>query len=126
MLLSILIMDNSIECSFGEIVDKYTILKIKTIKATDPIQKANIKKELDVVSKNIKNDDELFDKLLQINKELWDLEDTIRFKSHAKEFDINYINCAENIHQTNDKRAHIKRLINNKYKSDLVEEKIYK
>ena len=103
-----------IECSFGEIVDKYTILKIKLQKATDKNKINNIKKEFDILSKYINNDDELFDKLLNINKKLWILEDTIRLKSHKKEFDKIYINCAESIHITNDERARIKGLINDK------------
>lgn len=114
-----------IECSFGEIVDKYTILKIKLKKAKDKNKINNIKKEYDILSEYINNDDQLFDKLLNINKKLWVLEDTIRLKSYRKEFDKTYINCAESIHITNDERARIKGLINDKYNSNIREEKIY-
>ena len=76
-------MDCKIYCSFGEIIDKITILKIKETKATDSIQLRNIKKELLLIQQdNIlsKNNDSLFDELQNINKKLWILEDLIRVK----------------------------------------------
>ena len=114
-----------IECSFGEIVDKYTILKIKLEKVKNKKQEENIKNEYNKLIKFIKKDDKLFNKLYKINKILWDLEDKIREKSSKKEFDNEYIICAENIHITNDKRYLIKKEINEKYNSELKEEKIY-
>ena len=83
-----------IQCSYGEIIDKYTILKIKLSKSTDEKQTINIKTEFDELQKYIKNDDILYEKLFEINKKLWILEDTIRYKSDKKEFDKLYINCA--------------------------------
>ena len=70
--------------------------------------------------------DELFTQLSDVNKTLWDLEDSIREKSKKKEFDNIYINYAEEIHIRNDERYKIKRKINEKYNSSIVEEKIYK
>lgn len=121
-------MDCKIYCSFGEIIDKITILKIKETKATDSIQLRNIKKELLLIQQdNIlsKNNDSLFDELQNINKKLWILEDLIRVKSKNKDFDSDYINYAESIHITNDKRYNIKKKINMKYNSNIIEEKIY-
>jgi len=115
-----------IQCSYGEIIDKYTILKIKLSKSTDEKQTINIKTEFDELQKYIKNDDILYDKLFEINKKLWILEDTIRYKSKKKEFDKLYIDCAEKIHITNDERYNIKKQINEKYNSHIIEEKIYK
>jgi hypothetical protein len=115
-----------IQCSYGEIIDKYTILKIKLSKSTDEKQTINIKTEFDELQKYIKNDDILYDKLFEINKKLWILEDTIRYKSDKKEFDKLYIDCAEKIHITNDERYNIKKKINEKYNSHIIEEKIYK
>lgn len=115
-----------IQCSYGEIIDKYTILKIKLSKSTDEKQTINIKTEFDELQKYIKNDDILYDKLFEINKMLWILEDTIRYKSKKKEFDKLYIDCAEKIHITNDERYNIKKQINEKYNSHIIEEKIYK
>ena len=60
-----------IQCSYGEIIDKYTILKIKLSKSTDEKQTINIKTEFDELQKYIKNDDILYDKLFEINKKLW-------------------------------------------------------
>ena len=115
-----------IQCSYGEIIDKYTILKIKLSKSTDEKQTINIKTEFDELQKYIKNDDILYEKLFEINKKLWILEDTIRYKSKKKEFDKLYIDCAEKIHITNDERYNIKKQINEKYNSYIIEEKIYK
>ena len=115
-----------VQCSYGEIIDKYTILKIKLSKSTDEKQTNNIKTEFDELQKYIKNDDILYEKLFEINKKLWILEDTIRYKSDKKEFDKLYINCAEKIHITNDERYNIKKQINEKYNSHIIEEKIYK
>ena len=79
---------------------------------------SNIEKELNIIQKeNIKvnNNDILFDKLSDINKKLWNLEDSIRDKSKKKEFDEEYINLAESIHITNDERYLLKKQINQKY-----------
>jgi hypothetical protein len=121
-------MNCKISCSFGELVDKVTILKIKKEKAINEEQLKNITNEL----KTLENEnpillyqDALFDELSETNKILWDLEDNIRYKSSKKEFDEIYIQCAEQIHIQNDKRYTIKRKINDKYNSVLREEKLY-
>ena len=119
----------SIICSLGEIVDKTTILKIKLSNVKDAEQRKNIQKEYDVLQKYIHMNDKqmkgFFDSLFEINKELWDLENTIREKSNRNVFDKTYIDCAEQIHKTNDKRYFVKRSINDFYDSDIKEEKIY-
>jgi len=118
-----------ISCSFGEIVDKVSILKIKSKKSTDETALKNIQLELDTILKEtpLANDeDSLFTDLYKINNKLWVLEDLIREKSNKKEFDDDYIRFAEDIHKTNDKRYNVKRQINDKYGSELKEEKIYK
>jgi ADP-heptose:LPS heptosyltransferase len=118
-----------VECSYGEIVDKITILKIKLEKVKDDTQRMNIQKEYDSLQKYMKQDDDQFDSyfndLYVTNKKLWDLEDMIREKSKKKVFDEEYINCAENIHITNDYRYSIKKQINDTYDSEIKEEKIY-
>ena len=121
-------MDCKISCSFGEVVDKVTILKIKQKKAKTQQSLKNIEKELNLLIEEnplVKNNDELFDKLSKINNKLWILEDLIREKSKLKEFDSKYIEHAENIHIFNDERYEVKRKINEKYKSNLFEEKIF-
>lgn len=122
-------MKCTISCSVGEIIDKITILKIKKKKATDASAIKNITHELNTIELQLplsKNEDPLFEKLYEINNKLWVLEDLIRKKSRNKEYDKNFINYAESIHETNDERYNIKKKINIKYKSDIIEEKIYK
>ena len=122
------VMNCTISCSFGEVVDKMTILKIKQTKATNPIALSHIEKELTTITTEIpqvNTHDMLFEQLSQVNKKLWILEDLIREKSKKHEFDNNYINYAESIHIENDNRYRIKKQINEKYNSHLKEEKIY-
>ena len=122
-------MKYKISCSFGEIIDKITILKIKFTKANDIDVLNNIKLEFDTIIQEVPEsnyEDPLFDELLNINQKLWVLEDLIRDKSAKKSFDEKYIEYAEKIHITNDERYQIKRKINEKYNSELKEEKIYK
>lgn len=118
-----------INCSFGEIIDKISILKIKMEKATEQSQLNNILNEYNSLKNYLKDSDETFNilytKLYNINKTLWNLEDTIRLKTHNKIFDRSFIDCATQIHIMNDKRYSIKNELNNIYKSNIKEEKIY-
>ena len=121
-------MNCKISCSFGEIIDKVTILNIKQRKATNQEALFNIQTELRLIENDnpqTKTKDKLFDILYDTNLKLWDLEDKIRGKSAKKEYDSEYIKCAELIHITNDLRYKIKRKINEKYNSLITEEKIY-
>ena len=118
-----------INCSYGEIIDKITILNIKLENVKDTVQRSNILYEYKSLKKHIKDDDSrfniLYNKLYDINKQLWSLEDTIRYKSHNKIFDQTFIKCATQIHIMNDKRYSIKNKLNNMYNSTIKEEKIY-
>lgn len=119
-----------IEVSVGEIVDKLSILQIKTENITDNDKLKNITKEYlylheIVFSKlNISHDDQ-YVRLLEVNRELWDIEDKIRDKERDKEFDSEFIELARSVYFTNDKRAEIKKEINLNYNSTFVEEKSY-
>lgn len=118
----------NIPCSYGEVIDKLTILEIKLSKATAPSQIKNIKKEYSLLSHHKKFDEsfmQLYNQLKHINMKLWDYEDKIRLKSRNKEFDAEYISIGEGIHKTNDERYAIKKLINQTYNSSITEEKIY-
>lgn len=121
-------MELKIKCSLGEIIDKYTILMIKLKKSNNEQQKNNIKREyielqqiIDINNNIIKG---YIDKLFTVNIKLWELEDLIRYLSINKIYDDKYINCSENIHRTNDERYKIKREINEKFNSEIKEEKI--
>ena len=98
-------MNYKIDCSVGEIIDKITILNIKLEHSINKSQSKNIKKEIELLTNNcpiINTTDELFLLLKKINIKLWNYEDSIREKSHNKEFDENFIIIANNIHKTND------------------------
>jgi len=119
-----------IDISTGELVDKVTILAIKLEKFKDEAKKANVQKEYDILtvpmnSAGIKVDSKEFLALKEVNLKLWHIEDDIRIKEQKKEFDKDFIELARSVYFINDDRAKIKKDINLKYKSDLVEEKEY-
>jgi len=119
-----------IEVSNGEIVDKLTIIEIKLKHIKDPDKLKNLEAEYRVlneaVSKIIDKNHEYYQALLKINQELWDIEDHIRDLERKKDFGDNFIQTARSVYFTNDKRAEIKRKINEMTGSALVEEKSYK
>lgn len=116
--------------SIGELIDKITILEIKQIYMTGTKLK-NINKEMKLLKnilqdKNLEINIDLIKNLKNINKKLWEIEDNIRIKESNQEFDEEFIKLARSVYIENDKRASIKKEINQKYNSDLVEEKSYK
>lgn len=116
--------------SIGELIDKITILEIKQIYMTG-IKLKNINKEMKLLKnilqdKNLEINIDLIKNLKNINKKLWEIEDNIRIKESNQEFDEEFIKLARSVYIENDKRASIKKEINQKYNSDLVEEKSYK
>ena len=116
--------------SIGELIDKITILEIKQIYMTG-IKLKNINKEMKLLKdilqdKNLEINIDLIENLKKINKKLWEIEDNIRIKESNQEFDEEFIKLARSVYIENDKRASIKKEINQKYNSDLVEEKSYK
>jgi hypothetical protein len=118
-----------IEVSIGEIVDKLSILQIKLENITDEGKLVNIKKEFNylynIVFKDLKMQLDDYQRLLDINKQLWDIEDDIRDEERAKRFEDRFIELARAVYVTNDERSRIKKDINIKYGSDFVEEKSY-
>jgi hypothetical protein len=118
-----------IEVSIGEIVDKLTILRIKTLNIKDLEKLENVRKEYeylsDIVFKELKIDIDDFNELVFINNKLWVIEDDIRDKERAKEFDEDFIFLARQVYRVNDERAKFKKYINEKYGSEFVEEKSY-
>jgi hypothetical protein len=118
--------------SYGELIDKITILEIKSRQITDPAKLANVRNELDLLNATWANDAasqtdisrERAD-LLKVNETLWDIEDRIRLKEKAQAFDQEFIELARAVYFRNDERAAFKREINLKLGSQLVEEKFY-
>ena len=126
------ITNPKVSVSVGEVFDKITILQIKKDKIKARNKLININKELNeietVVEEHKNNKDILsFIKTLKnINLKLWEIEDKIRVKESLKEFDEDFIQLARSVYIVNDKRAEIKKEINLKTNSNLIEEKSYK
>jgi len=118
-----------IEVSNGEIADKLTIIEIKLKHIKDEAKLKNLRIEYAVldeaVSQIIKKDHELYIALLNINQELWNIEDDIRDLERDKDFGDAFVKVARAVYFTNDKRSDIKREINKLTGSNLVEEKSY-
>ena len=121
----------SVPVSDGELIDKYTILEIKTERIKDTNKKEKAKKEFDLLKYYVDelstsyNIVEIIDELKEVNKSLWDIEDDIRKKEKCKEFDDEFIQLARSVYIINDKRAEVKNKINNATKSEIVEVKSY-
>ena len=115
--------------SIGELVDKVTILEIKKNKLQDS-KLENVLKELSFLRELIERHkiditEDLFSQLKEINLSLWDIEDRIRIKEKNKEFDNTFIELARSVYFKNDKRAEIKKIINQLSNSEITEEKFY-
>jgi hypothetical protein len=116
----------------GELLDKITILRIKSQRMTDPKKLANVQVELEALEEiwktsayaNIDVGTDL-NALLAVNGRLWTIEDDIRDKERAKTFDEGFVRLARAVYIENDERAAIKRRLNVKLGSSLVEEKSY-
>jgi hypothetical protein len=123
-----------IEVSNGEIVDKLSILDIKLLKIDNEDKLVNVKNEhetlypyvlvlLDLHQSPLQ---QLYDELVKVNSLLWDIEDDIRDCERDKDFSQKFIDLARSVYVTNDKRALIKKQINQLTNSNLTEEKSYK
>jgi len=118
--------------SFGELIDKITILEIKSERMTDAAKLSNVRDELELLSALWQRDpasgaDISAERaeLKRINEALWEIEDEIRLKERDRAFDARFIELARAVYHINDKRAAVKRAINLKLGSRLVEEKSY-
>jgi len=116
----------------GELLDKITILRIKSSRMSDAQKLANVRIELKVLEETwgaspyAKSDIAAdVNSLLQVNERLWVIEDDIRDKERAQTFDGEFIRLARAVYFENDERAAIKRRINLKLGSTIVEEKSY-
>lgn len=122
-----------IPISYGELIDKITILQIKRDNIADPDKLTNINNELAALDKIVEaeklrsrpNFEELFDQLFAANRELWDLENRIRELMRPPIDEHDFVETGTSIHNTNDRRSVIKRRINLEWNSELIEEKSY-
>ena len=122
----------AVPVSHGELIDKLTILEIKSERIADPAKLRNIRNEMDALNAAWQADPaaaiDIADaraRLKSINDALWDIEDEIRVNEKAQAFDARFIELARAVYVTNDQRADVKREINEKLGSTLVEEKSY-
>jgi cob(I)alamin adenosyltransferase len=119
--------------SWGELIDKITILEIKKERIPNPDALVNVLRELDSLSAAVDaaimdapDIQELKESLSAVNRSLWQIEDDIREKEKAKQFDDQFIALARSVYGLNDERAAIKKRINEFLHSEIVEEKSYK
>ena len=119
--------------SWGELIDKITILEIKKVNIKSSKALTNINNELDYLNGVITNNTgvtelttDLKQRLLDVNKRFWQVEDDIRDKELLQEFHTVFIDLARSVYSLNDERAKLKKSINQSLNSELVEEKIYK
>lgn len=119
--------------SWGELIDKITILQIKRERLTGADALAHVAQELEalsVLAAPVLAGDEtartLAAQLKALNEILWDIEDRIRDKEAAGQFDAEFVALARSVYQRNDQRAALKRELNRQLGSELVEEKSYR
>jgi hypothetical protein len=119
--------------SWGELIDKITILEIKQRNIKNENSLANINKELLFLTEIVNRQSgltalitDLKYQLLSVNRSLWNVEDEIREKEFRKEFDNIFISLARQVYVLNDDRAKLKKAINLLLLSELVEEKSYR
>jgi hypothetical protein len=116
----------------GELLDKITILRIKSSRMRDVSKLANVRTELEALERlwnaspyaavDVASD---VGALLAVNERLWSIEDDIRDKERAQTFDAEFVRLARAVYIENDERAAIKRRLNVRLGSSLIEEKSY-
>jgi CHAT domain-containing protein len=116
----------------GELIDKITILQIKSERITDAAKLENVRTELETLTASrdsaIAASDaltSLSDELKAINEELWEIEDAIRDCERSQDFGETFIGLARAVYRTNDRRADVKRRINDLLGAAFSEEKSY-
>ena len=121
-----------IPISPGELLDKITILQIKSERIADATKVANVRTELGMLeqvwSDTVEDDEQiraLSGELKSINEALWEIEDDIRDEERNKRFGDRFIELARAVYVTNDERANAKKKVNLHLNSSIVEEKSY-
>jgi len=116
--------------SAGELLDKITILRIKSRRIADPKKLTNVRHELAALEavwrrsvwQSLAAEEA---ELTRVNETLWDVEDHIRDQERRQDFGPRFVELARQVYITNDRRAEIKRRVNLQLDSALVEEKSY-
>ena len=124
-------MNPSVPVSWGELVDKLTILEVKSERLSSETARANVRRELAMlaaIAQRVEAEPKLAPlraALKQVNATLFGIEDEIRVKEAEKNFDADLIRLARAVYHTNDERARLKRSIDALLGSEIVEEKQY-
>lgn len=116
------------EISAGELIDKISILQIKSEKIKDEAKLDHVTREkYDLLKEAQKLNiyQKWLDKIKEVNLKLWKIEDDLREKERKKEFDQEFIELARAVYFTNDERFNVKNEINSWYNSNIVEQKSY-
>ena len=111
-----------VQISKGELIDKITILEIKDDKITDPEQLKNVRHELETIRK-LEFPTPVKEKLMDVNRKLWDVEDDLRVLEKKEKFDDEFVQKARSVYKLNDERSRLKKIINIEEGSNIVEEK---
>jgi hypothetical protein len=121
-----------VEIAPGELIDKITILEIKQTEIKDPAKLRHVAVELetltaarDLAAPASPELDALAAELQLVNRQLWHIEDDIRRCEQANDFGPRFVALARAVYKTNDRRAALKRRINDRLGSRIVEEKSY-
>jgi hypothetical protein len=117
----------TVPVSIGEVLDKISILQIKSERITDPDKLNNVAREFTYLAEAVKYHrySELETELKRVNEALWDVEDKLRIAEKRQDFGDNFVALARSVYVLNDQRAEIKRQINLIAGSELIEEKSY-
>jgi histidyl-tRNA synthetase len=111
-----------VQISKGELIDKITILEIKDDKITDPEKLKNVRHELETIRK-LEFPTPVKEKLIDVNRKLWDVEDDLRLLEKKGKFDDEFVQKARSVYKLNDERSRLKKIINIEEGSNIVEEK---
>lgn len=118
--------------SWGELIDKITILQIKAERIDDGEKRANVRHELVLLTEKLAPVEGhggvqgIMGELREVNTSLWEIEDEIRDCEHAGDFGERFVSLARSVYVTNDRRADLKRRINIELGSSIIEEKSYR
>ena len=119
-------MKIKIPISIGELLDKISILSIKSQYTDNSYVSKELQDLIKIAQEHQVYDDSYLAKLLSINHKLWKIEDDLRVLEKSQDFGEEFIELARSVYKTNDLRASIKKQINEKYKSSYKEVKIHK
>ncbi len=126
-------MSVKVDVSYGELLDKISILDIKRTNASAPDQRRNFEAELAVLFESRVRAipypapiGDLYDRLRDVNGQLWAVEDDLRDCEREGEFGAAFVGLARSVYRLNDLRARLKRELNTVLGSELVEEKLYR